>query len=326
MDAGGAAPDQGSIEGFEGLFKRFWQIKITRYTGDNGQPIMTVESHTIDQPLRRDTSVIFSSPHSGRNYFAAFLDQTALESRFIRSSEDAYVDLLIEKATDFGAPLIKAIAPRAFIDLNRAVDELDPGVIHGVPRGMHNPRVSSGLGVIPRVVANGRAIYNGKIPLQEAQSRIARFWQPYNNALHRLIDESHDSFGEAILIDCHSMPHEAIEAHARPGRPKPEVVLGDRFGAAASRDVMDRVEAAFVTAGLRVVRNAPFAGAYITKAYGRPLQHQHVVQIEIDRALYLDEARVEPGPDFDHFRTLMGGVVADLAQIGRAARLGLAAE
>ena len=122
------------------------------------------------------------------------------------------------------------------------------------------------------------------------------------------------------------MPHEAIEAHARPGQPKPEVVLGDRFGTAAGGDVMDRVEAAFVGAGLRVVRNAPFAGAYITQAYGRPQLRQHVVQVEIDRALYLNEVRVEPSHDFADFRRLMAEVVADVTTIGRPRDLRLAAE
>ena len=287
---------------------------------------MITESYDLALPLRRDTSVIFSSPHSGRRYTDDFLAQTQLDSLSIRSSEDAFVDLLFEAATKFGAPLITALAPRALIDLNRAVDELDPAVIDGVSRGMHNPRVSSGLGVIPRVVANGRAIYHGKIALNEAQMRITRFWQPYHAQLRALIAQSHASFGQAILIDCHSMPHEAIEAHARPGHLRPEVVLGDRFGAASGSDVMDRVEAAFVGAGLRVVRNAPFAGAYITQAYGRPLQSQHVVQVEIDRALYLDEARVEAGPNFADFRRLMAGIVADLAEIGRAGKIRLAAE
>lgn len=287
---------------------------------------MTAECYDLSLPLLRDTSVIFSSPHSGRGYTAAFMAQTQLDRVSIRSSEDAFVDILIEKAADFGSPLITALAPRAFIDLNRALDELDPAVIEDVARGLHNPRVSSGLGVIPRVVANGRAIYRGKITLQEAQSRIARFWQPYHAALCALISQSHASFGQAILIDFHSMPHEAIEAHAKPGQPTPDVVLGDRFGAAAGRDVMDRVEAAFVGAGLRVVRNAPFAGAYITQAYGRPQQNQHVVQVEIDRALYLDEARVEPSRDFNAFRKVMTSVLAEIAAIGHASEIRLAAE
>jgi N-formylglutamate amidohydrolase len=287
---------------------------------------MTADSYHLAQPLRRDTSVIFSSPHSGRSYSRDFLAQAQLDSRSIRSSEDAYVDLLIDMATDFGIPLLTAKAPRAFIDLNRAADELDPSVIDGVARGMHNPRVSSGLGVIPRVVANGRAIYRGKITLDDAQDRIAQYWQPYHSALRRLIAQSHASFDEAILIDFHSMPHEAIDAHARPGQAKPDVVLGDRFGSAAGPEVMDRVEAAFMAAGLRVVRNAPFAGAYITQAYGRPQQGQHVVQVEIDRGLYLDEPRVEPSRDFADFRRVMGRIVAELSDIGRISKLGLAAE
>lgn len=287
---------------------------------------MSAECYHLSEPAVRDSSVIFSSPHSGRAYSATFLAQTQLDSRSIRSSEDAFVDLLFDTAPGFGAPLITALAPRAFIDLNRAADELDPGVIEGVTRGMHNPRVSSGLGVIPRVVANGRAIYRGKLALSDVDARIARFWQPYHAALRTLIDQSRATFGEAILIDCHSMPHEAIEAHAKPGHPRPDVVLGDRFGATAAGLVMDKVEAAFVDAGLRVVRNAPFAGAYIAQAYGRPLQGQHVVQVEIDRALYLDEARVEPSRDFAQFRRLMAGVVAEVSAIGRIDQIGLAAE
>ncbi|MDZ4096302.1 MAG: N-formylglutamate amidohydrolase, partial [Paracoccaceae bacterium] len=192
-------------------------------------------------------------------------------------------------------------------------------------RAPHNPRVSSGLGVIPRVVANGRPIYRGKIALDEAEARIAQHWHPYHLALKGLIEQSHVSFGEAVLIDCHSMPHEAIEAHSRPGIPRPDVVLGDRFGAAAARHVVEQIEAAFASAGLRVVRNAPFAGAYIAQTYGRPLRRQHVVQIEIDRALYMDEARVEPRADFADFRQMMAGVVAEIAGIGRC-RMPLAAE
>jgi N-formylglutamate amidohydrolase len=277
----------------------------------------TNAAFTIVRPFRRETSVIFSSPHSGRDYTPAFLDATLLDAQMIRSSEDAYVDQLFEAAPACGAPLLSARVPRAFLDLNRAPDELDPALIEGVARSPHNPRVSSGLGVIPRVVANGRPIYRGKMTLAQAEARIAEVWHPYHTALRRLLDESHAQFGEAILIDCHSMPHEAIEAHARPGNPRPDVVLGDRFGAAAGRDVMERVEAAFASAGLRVARNSPFAGAYITQAYGRPSRRQHVVQVEVDRALYLNEATIALRPDFAAFQQVITGVVAEIAGIGR---------
>jgi len=228
-------------------------------------------------------------------------------------------------APQHGAALLAARLPRAFLDLNRAHDELDPGLIEDVVRGAHNPRISSGLGVIPRVVAGGRAIYRGKIPLAEAEARIARYWHPYHTALRGLIRDTRAEFGEVIVIDCHSMPHEAIEAHGRPGQPRPDVVLGDRFGAAASPEVMGRVEAAFQRAGFRVARNAPFAGAYITQAYGRPSVLQHVVQVEIDRSLYMDEVKIEPSPGFAAFREMMADVVAEIARIGRR-QVPLAAE
>lgn len=286
---------------------------------------MTEESFILHLPDRRETPVIFSSPHSGREYAPAFLAASVLDERVIRSSEDAFVDLLFDSAPLWGAPLLAARAPRAFLDLNRGADELDPAVIEGVGRSAHNPRISSGLGVIPRVVANGRPIYRGKLTRAEAEARLARWWHPWHAQLRGLIEESLSLFGEAVLIDCHSMPHEAIEAHARPGHLRPEVVLGDRFGAAAGREVMDRVEEAFRAAGLRVARNAPFAGAHIAQAYGRPARGQHVIQVEIDRALYMDEARVLPRADFEAFRALIGEVVADIAGIGREA-LPLAAE
>lgn len=278
---------------------------------------MFPEAFRLTRPGRQETSVIFASPHSGRAYSAEFLAASQLDTLQLRSSEDAYVDRLIARAPLFGSPLLCALTPRAYIDLNRASDELDPAVIEGVERLAQNPRISSGLGVIPRVVAGGRAIYSGKITYSAAKDRLARHWHPYHDALKALMDQTHARFGEAILIDVHSMPHEAIDAHARPGNPKPEVVLGDRFGAAAGRDVVDQIEAAFAAAGFRVARNSPFAGAFIAQHYGRPLTRRHVVQVEIDRALYLDEARVEPGTNFASFSVRMNRVVAEIARIGR---------
>jgi N-formylglutamate amidohydrolase len=272
------------------------------------------EAYVLTRPARRSGPVIFASPHSGCAYRQDFLAQIALDRQSIRSSEDAFVDRLFDMAPETGAPLLAARAPRAYIDLNRAADELDPGVIEGIARAPHNPRIASGLGVIPRVVAGGRAIYRGKLSLAEAEQRLRRFWHPYHQALSALVEETRAAFGEAVLIDCHSMPHEAIEAHTRPGQPRPEVVLGDRYGATAGREVMERVEAAFAGAGLRVGRNAPFAGAYVAQAYGRPSRGVHVVQVEIDRALYMDEVRVEPLAGFKGFRELIGGVVAELVQ------------
>ncbi|MEM1064185.1 MAG: N-formylglutamate amidohydrolase [Pseudomonadota bacterium] len=268
-------------------------------------------------PNVRSTSVVFASPHSGREYSWSFLRRSVLDERAIRSSEDAFVDLLFDSAPRAGAPLLAARAPRAFLDLNRSADELDPALIDGVRRAPHNPRVSSGLGVIPRVVANGRAIYRGKLPLSEAEARIREYWRPYHDRLATLLHEAHGLFGEAILIDCHSMPHEALDAVVHPHGLRPEIVLGDRFGAAARGDVVDRIETAFLNAGLKVVRNAPFAGAYTTQHYGRPSRGQHVVQIEVDRSLYMNEQMVRPNGNFAAFQAVMSGVIAEIAEIGR---------
>ncbi|WP_328794963.1 N-formylglutamate amidohydrolase [Jannaschia marina] len=248
--------------------------------------------------------VVVASPHSGREYDDDFMGTTVLDLGLIRSSEDAFVDMLVEGVTDIGVPFIAAGMPRAFIDLNRAAEELDPAVIRDVPRGNTNPRVSSGLGVIPRVVAQGRAIYRGKISKAEARHRIEAFWRPYHDQLDALLSAARTQFGQAILLDCHSMPHEAIAGATAKGR-QAEIVLGDRFGSSAAAHHVDALEEIFRGLGFRVARNAPFAGAYITQAYGQPERDRHAIQIEIDRALYMDEDRVERTENFAAVRNLM---------------------
>lgn len=267
------------------------------------------EAFVLHLPSAQKAPVLFSSPHSGREYRENLLRRSILDARQIRSSEDAFVDLLFEKAPAFGAPLLAACVPRAIVDLNRAVDELDPAVIEGIARNAQNPRVSSGLGVIPRVVARGRAIYTGKLTRAEAESRLQTYWHPYHRMLRQQIEGMHRRFGRAALIDCHSMPHEAVSGYSRGGGGRPDVVLGDRFGASASAALVAEIEDIFVGAGLRVARNSPFAGGYITQAWGRPSQGVHAVQLEIDRALYMDEVRIEPRPDFAQFQALISGVV-----------------
>ncbi len=287
---------------------------------------MPKAAYHLTHPERRTTSVVFASPHSGRDYPWTFLRRTTLNEHSVRSSEDAFVDQLFDCAPRAGAPFIRAGAPRAYVDLNRSADELDPALIEGVSRQGHNPRVASGLGVIPRVVANGQAIYSGKLSMVEARHRIETYWRPYHTALQGQLDQAHLMFGEAILVDCHSMPHEAMDAVARRGVRRPEIVLGDRFGATADGAVVDRIEEVFTRAGLVVTRNTPFAGAYITQAYGRPTRGRHAVQIEIDRALYMNERLIRPNGNFEAFRRLMREVVREIADIGRSDAVPLAAE
>ncbi|MVO16335.1 N-formylglutamate amidohydrolase [Parasedimentitalea huanghaiensis] len=279
----------------------------------------------VFSPKKLRSGVVFASPHSGADYSQSFLSRTILNRHQIRSSEDAFVDQLFASAPTFGVPFLTALAPRAFVDLNRAADELDPALVDGAKQKRQNPRVASGLGVIPRVVAHGQAIYHGKLSQSEVQNRIDRYWHPYHKALQELLRQAQTQFGQAILVDCHSMPHEAVEAMGHCGGQKPEVVLGDRFGAAASAEVMDRIEEAFIGAGLTVSRNAPFAGAYITQAYGRPSRRQHAVQVEIDRALYMNEDKIEPNGNFAALKALLDSVIAEIAKIN-GEQLPLAAE
>lgn len=287
---------------------------------------MSHPAYALHLPAICAGPVVFASPHSGREYPQDFLAETPLDHRAIRSSEDAFVDELIAQAPALGVPLLAARAPRAYVDLNRDQDELDPSLIEGLPRGPINPRIAAGLGVIPRVVANGRAIYRRKLTKAEAEARIAAVWQPYHAALRSLLDTAAQTHGQAILIDWHSMPHEALLNHTRRTSTPPEVVLGDRFGTAAAHWVTDAVEAAFGRAGFRVARNAPFAGVYVSQTYGRPTQRCHVVQVEIDRALYMNEGHILRAPGFLGLQTRLGAVMADLARIGAPDASKLAAE
>lgn len=276
--------------------------------------------HAFDYlpPAFPGSAVVFASPHSGRDYPAEFLAASVLDRRALRSSEDAFVDMFLRAAPDAGAPVLTGRVPRAYVDFNRAASELDPALIAGVSsRGM-NPRISSGLGVIPRVVAGGRAIYRGKIPKSEAARRIQFYWQPYHDKLSEVLAMQRAQFGRVILLDMHSMPHDAVSMNGQHTSLRPDIVLGDRFGAAAHAEITDAVARVFSDAGLRVARNSPFAGAYIAQRYGMPSIRQHAIQIEIDRSLYMDERRIEPRPDFAQFQTLMDSIVRDLARIGQA--------
>jgi N-formylglutamate deformylase len=281
------------------------------------------------EPSLLATSAVFNSPHSGRDYPAELVRCSRLTQLGLRASEDVLVDALFAAAPDCGAPLLAATAPRAWLDLNRAPSELDPALIRGVrPQGL-NQRVAAGLGVIPRVVSEGAQIYRGKIALDEAEARIRDVHEPYHRMLEQLLARARDTFGMAVLFDCHSMPTEALRAAPRIQGRCPEVVLGDRFGAAASRALVAFTQRAFEQAGFVVARNAPFAGGYITQRYGRPSRGVNAIQIEIDRGLYLDQARLEPLPVFDTIQERLSQVVSELVEItpGIAGNVaGLAAE
>ena len=273
--------------------------------------------YRLREPEEYTSCAVFNSPHSGSAYPMALLGATLLDPLRLRSSEDAFVDELFAAAPEAGAPLLAARVPRACIDLNRAPDDLDPALIAGASRRFVNPRIAAGLGVIPRVVAEGRPIIHGKLSLAEAQQRIATFWYPYHERLRALVEAQKERFGMAILFDCHSMPRDALTTAISIDRKRrPNLVLGDRFGAACDRWLVDAATEIFTEMGFAVARNTPFAGGYITQNYGRPAHGTQALQIEIDRSLYMDEHTIIRSRDFGAIAEALSGAVRALSQLG----------
>jgi len=277
---------------------------------------------TVLEPATLSSAAVFSSPHSGRRYPDNFIDRSRLDALSLRASEDAFVDDLFRTAADYGAPLIAAEFPRAFVDVNRADDELDPALIAGTSIRARTLRVSAGLGVVPRVVSEGRPIYDGKLTMTEVQARIAACHAPYHNTVMNTLRRAKDAFGMGFLVDCHSMPSENGRSTSR----RAEIVVGDCYGVSCAYDISDTVVGLFRRAGFRVARNAPFAGGYLTHRYGRPRRGYHAIQIEIDRGLYLDEARVEPLAAYNDFASALQPVIAGLAELPRMLGTAMAAE
>jgi N-formylglutamate amidohydrolase len=241
------------------------------------------------------TPLVFASPHSGRIYPAQMMDASSLDAETIRRSEDAFVDDLIAAGPRHGATLLLARLARAYIDVNREPYELDPAMFEDelpdFARG-RTARVAAGLGSIARIVSEGQEIYARKLTFEEAQGRIEAAHRPYHAALGGLLEAAKERHGLAVLIDWHSMPS-AAAAQGRSGKGC-DMVLGDRFGAACSPLLTRLVEQQLEAMGYRTVRNAPYAGGFTTEHYGKPAKRVHALQIEINRALYLDEATMQP--------------------------------
>lgn len=247
------------------------------------------ETVEVIAPTSKSSAVVFASPHSGRVYPDAFLQEALVPLSVLRRSEDAYVDQLFADVPELGAPLVRATFPRVYVDPNRGPDELDPNMFYGdapVGAGPASSRAAAGLGVIPRVAADGRHLYGRRLSYREAQARLAACYAPFHRALHTQLQAARARFGVATLFDCHSMP----AASARGA----DIVLGDRYGASCNRDLVARAEEEFRALGFAVVRNRPYAGGHTTEHYGHPRTGTQAIQIEINRGLYLDEATVTP--------------------------------
>ena len=284
-------------------------------SGPEGEAVAAAfEIRRAGPPDAPPTPLVFAAPHSGRLYPEDMMSAAALDAVSIRRSEDAFVDDLIASAPGHGAAMITAEFARAYIDLNREPFELDPSMFADeLPAFARSrtARVAAGLGAIARVVSEGQEIYRRKLTFAEAKLRIDGAHTPYHAALKGLIDEAQAAHGFAILVDWHSMPSAAARAGGR-ARPA-DSVLGDRFGAACAGVLPTRVERELEALGYRVTRNTPYAGGYTTEHYGQPGRRVHALQIEMNRALYLDEATLTPTSGFERLRSHLDQLIRGLA-------------
>ncbi len=279
---------------------------------------------TVAQPVRQSVPVVIASPHSGRDYPPDFVAAARLDPLGLRRSEDSFVDELFGAAPELGMPLLSANFPRAFCDPNREKWELDPAMFaEALPAWVNttSPRVGAGLGTIARIVASGETIYRDKLPFAEAERRVHAFWEPYHQTLAELLSQTRLAFGACMLLDCHSMP--AYGAGGRHGGGAADFILGDAHGTSCSPQLVRLVERSLAALGYTVRRNDPYSGGYVTRHYGRPREHIHVLQLEVARGLYMDEARIERierfalvQRDLTRVLTTLASQAADLLGVG----------
>jgi N-formylglutamate amidohydrolase len=256
-------------------------------------------SFSLVAPPKQLVPLVFASPHSGQEYPPEFVASSRLHPLLLRRSEDAFIDRIFAAAPACGAPLLRAHFPRVYVDPNREPFELDPQMFDGpLPDYINasSPRVAAGLGTIARVVASGEEVYRRKLSFEEVQRRIETHYFPYHAALQDLLHITRKQFGCYLLIDCHSMPSVGGPMDSDSGSRRLDIVLGDCHGTSCSPIVTQAAERTLKDLGFTVRRNLPYAGGYTTRHYGRPGEGLHALQIEVNRALYMDEQSISSTP------------------------------
>ncbi|MEL6967630.1 MAG: N-formylglutamate amidohydrolase [Pseudomonadota bacterium] len=270
---------------------------------------------SVFEPAEQRVPFVFNAPHSGRIYPKTFLDVSPLTDLQIRRSEDVLVDALFDDVVALGCPFQIAHFPRAWLDVNREPYELDPKLFreklptHANTRSM---RVAGGLGTVPRLVAENLPIYRSRPKLAEAMARIDDVYRPYHETLTHLMAKTVVEFGYGVLVDCHSMPSTGggIERADRP-----DIIIGDRYGTSCNSAISRQLVQSFATLGYKTTRNKPYAGGFITEHYGKPLKSLHAVQIEINRALYVDEETLRPHAGYDRLKKDISAVMSALVSM-----------
>ena len=236
-------------------------------------------------PVRQNLPLVLNSPHSGRCYPQSFLAASRLDERSIRRSEDTFVDELFRPVVDLGAPLLKANFPRAWLDVNREPYELDPKMFaDNLPTfaNIRSVRVAGGLGTIARIVSESEEIYAAPLLVEDALARIDAVYKPYHETLTALVAATHSDFGQVLLVDCHSMPSTMRGGQSRV---RPDIVLGDRYGASCSGEITDASGHILSRLGYSVSRN---------KALRRRVHYRELRQAEPRHARHADRDQSMP--------------------------------
>jgi N-formylglutamate amidohydrolase len=267
-------------------------------------------------PLGAEVPLVFDSPHSGSHYPEDFRFSCAFD--LLRTAEDTYVDELYAAAPELGATLIGAVFPRSYLDANRAADDLDTALVEEPWPFALSPshKTRAGLGVVRRVARPGIPIYDRKLTIAEIQSRVERCHTPYHNVLEEACRRVHRKFGVVWHVNCHSMPS---QRNGKKGGHCADFVLGDRDGTTCAPQFTEFVARVLRGRGYTVRINEIYKGVEIVKRQGRPKAHRHSLQIEVDRALYMDQKTLEQTPSFGPLRddiTYLIGRLGDFASAG----------
>ncbi len=260
--------------------------------------------------------VIFSSPHSGDHYPDSFVQQTDLDLLSLRQSEDFKVDELIGMAPGLGAPLVKSNYPRAFCDPNRQAYELDPSMFdEDLPEHVttSSHRIAAGIGTIPKIVSAGKQIHTSLLSYQDALERLMLCYFPYHAALKETIEEGVEKFGKILLVDCHSMP--GSPANISEKSKLTDFILGDRFGDSCPLEYSIFIANRLKSYGYSVCYNSPYAGGYITQHYSSHYKDVNVLQIEINRLLYMDQSTLTPTEGMSVLKDQFSELISDLGTI-----------
>ena len=249
-------------------------------------------------PQKAEVPLVFDSPHSGSSYPEDF--QFCCPFEVLRTAEDTYVDELYRAAPSLGATLIGAVFPRSYLDANRAVDDIDSALIDGTwpSRLAPSHKTRSGLGLVRRVARTGIPIYDRKLGIDEIRARLERCHTPYHRVLDEACERAHRKFGAVWHINCHSMPSQRSAKTSNKGGHCADFVLGDRDGTTCESEFTDFVARELCDRGYTVRINEVYKGVEIVKRQGRPAMRRHSLQIEVDRALYMDQKTLEKSPGF----------------------------